>query len=760
MTSSRRTWSLMSRPFALRLTIVSALLVGAGFSLYVAARGQIDGLMLQGLALYAAVAIAGWVILRVRPDNRVGWLLAGTALLVGAVTVAIGIVVSYSAGGPIDRSVAVAAYLTVWLLFSVQFPFVAFILLFPDGRLPDARWRPIARVGSVAAAVATVILTLGARPGYLPATVGITTAGDLAGPLYERLAGTPLLAIADATGAILLLGALVALVARYRAGRTLLRQQVKWFAAGAIANVCIGFVVGPFELQPGILGGAARTVDILASPLPLLGAAAGVIRYRLWDIDVVLNRAAAVGILWLALSGIVIAVTVASGMLIAGSDPRVVVALVLALVASAALPLLRRRVEAGLARRFGTDRRGYLALRRLSDPDALARTQDSGTRVVETARAAVGADWAAVWLLSDSDGAPILRLLAATGLDDRLITDFPPDVLDRAVLLPGAMLWADVPADLSARLAALQLSAPAAIALLRARADPIGLLAIGQRRAEPIEDSDLEVLEALGREVGLLLQNSRLQAELEARLADLDRSAREVRASRARIVTAQDHERRRIEQDLHDGVQQQLVNLASRLRRVSLRPPEEQAGQLADLAGEAEAAVFALRELGRGIYPTILIDLGLPAALEAAVARVPMDTSVEIDARLANRRFGSDVEAAIYLVALEALTNAQKHAPDSTVKVVLGLDENAPRLVLSVIDDGPGIERSPGHRGAGIQNMHDRIAAVGGSLRIDGAPGAGTLIEARVPVRSPVEAGQSLGSASLPEAVDVPASRR
>jgi len=749
------------RRIAFRVTLVGAFLALAGFTLYGVARGQIDGPLLQGITLYASLAIAGWLILGARASNLIGWMLAITGVLAGFMAGAIGVVVLYSAGGPIDRALALGAFLLIWLLFSVQLPFALIILLFPDGRLPDPRWRPIALAGSAAGIAAAVILALGAPPGQLPPTVGITVAGDLAGPLYRTLAGTPLPAIADATGSVLLLGALAAVVARYRAGRGLLRQQIKWFVAGAIGSVCVGLLVTPFEPQPGIVGSVARTIDILAVPLPLLGAAAGALRYRLWDVDVVLTRAAAVGVVWLALSAILIAMTFATGVVIAGSDPRIVVALVLAFVASAALPRLRRRVETQLARGFGADARGYLVLRRLSDWDPRSRPSGLGSQVVETACAAVGSEWAAAWLSSDVGGTRALRPLAATGLGAPLSVVLDSAALDGVARLPGAVLWADLPTELSGELDALRPLAPAAVATLRAGAQPVGLLAIGQRRAEPIEGSDLEVLAALGREVGLLLQNSRLQAELEARLAELDRYAGEVRESRARIVAAQDHERRRIERDLHDGVQQQLVNLATRLRRASLRPPGEQAGLLTDLAGEAETAVFALRELGRGIYPTILTDLGLPAALRAAAARVPLDIRVEIEPSIADRRLGSDVEAALYLVAMEAMTNTQKHAPGSDVRVSLRFDEHERRVLLTVEDNGPGmIGGSLEHRGAGLQNMRDRVAAVGGALTIGSPPGGGTRIAARVPIATAEAGAQVLGSGGRPAGMDGSASRR
>ncbi|MBI3746282.1 MAG: hypothetical protein HY264_07110 [Chloroflexi bacterium] len=743
-----------------RLTLAGGLLAGIGFATYAATR-RVDGSMLQGLSLYASLAIAGWLILRLRPASVIGRLMAVTAFLVALVADALGVLALYGVGAPIDRSVALGAFLVVWLLFSLQLPFALFILLFPDGRLPGPRWRLVARLGAGAGIGSAVILTMAAPPGQLPANIGITVAGNLAGPLYHALDPTPLPAIANAIGVVLLLGALVALISRYRAGPQLLRQQIKWFVAGTIASVGVGLLVGPFEAQPGFSGTAARAIDIVASPLPLLGLAAGAVRYRLWDIDVVLTRAASVGIVWLGLAAASIPVTFGAGVIIVDSDPRALLSLLLALVVSAAFPQLRKRIEATLTYRLGLEGSGYHALRRLSDPDPRSRDTDIGRQVVETACDAVGAAWAAAWLVSSAEGEASLRPLAANGLDPQPSFVLSSKVLGGVAREPRALLWADLPVELSAELDALRPLSPAAIATLRAGPVAIGLLAIGERRTEPIEASDLEVLAALGREVGLILQNNRLQLELEARLVELGRYGREIRESRARIVAAQDDERRRLERDLHDGVQQQLVNLAARLRRASLRPPGEQAGLLTDLAGEAEAAVFALRELGRGIYPTILTDLGLPAALQAAAARVPMDINVEIELSLANRRLGSDIETALYLVALEAMTNAQKHALGSRVHVSLGFDDQERWVVLTISDDGPGfIDRSSGNTGSGLQNMHDRVAAIGGSLEIQSALGGGTLIAARVPTATPAADVQTADSGGRPVAVDPAASRR
>jgi signal transduction histidine kinase len=264
------------------------------------------------------------------------------------------------------------------------------------------------------------------------------------------------------------------------------------------------------------------------------------------------------------------------------------------------------------------------------------------------------------------------------------------------------------------------------VAPLVAGRNLVGLVACGDRFREPLQQGDLELLGLLARDAELGLVNRRLEAELGLRLADL-------RRSRQRLVSAQDEERRRVERDLHDGVQAQLVALAVQVRQLAAAPEDATGGRLAGLADEVEEALFGLQDLARGIYPSVLTDRGLPAALRTQAARMPMDVHLEVDGGLVDRRLPADVEAALYFVALEALSNAQKHAADA--RVVAGLRLVGDRLALEVSDDGPGFESSvrPG-RGSGLVNMADRMEAIGGTLTVSSARDSGTRISALAPL--------------------------
>jgi signal transduction histidine kinase len=255
-------------------------------------------------------------------------------------------------------------------------------------------------------------------------------------------------------------------------------------------------------------------------------------------------------------------------------------------------------------------------------------------------------------------------------------------------------------------------------------------------------DVDLELLGLIGREAALALANLRLEAQLRERLAQIEDQADELRRSRQRLVGAQDDERRRMERNLHDGVQQQLVSLSAQLRRAAIARPADAAHLLDQAASDAEEAVFALQEVGRGIFPVVLADQGLPAALRTQASRVPMSLRVEVAPSLSGRRFDPELEAALYFVGLEAMTNAQKHAPDAAVGISLRYGEDQRVLVLEVHDNGPGFAREGRSLGTGIQNMNDRVAAVGGELVIDTGPGSGTWVRAQAPIPAKVLALQ------------------
>ena len=221
---------------------------------------------------------------------------------------------------------------------------------------------------------------------------------------------------------------------------------------------------------------------------------------------------------------------------------------------------------------------------------------------------------------------------------------------------------------------------------------------------------------------GLALEHARLQAEVQAQLE-------QVRASRARIVEAGDEARRRIERDLHDGAQQRLVTLSLALGMARSQVAGSDPGLAALLEGatkEAREAIAELRELARGIHPAVLTETGLAGAVQALVERSPVLTTV---GAVPAGRYPAPIEATAYFVVCEALANVAKHAPGATAQVAIR--QPAGRIVVEITDDGPGGAR-PG-AGSGLRGLADRVASVGGTLRVESAVGGGTRLRAEIP---------------------------
>ena len=260
----------------------------------------------------------------------------------------------------------------------------------------------------------------------------------------------------------------------------------------------------------------------------------------------------------------------------------------------------------------------------------------------------------------------------------------------------------------------------------------LGALSLQKPRNEPLTSTEDELLRHLASQAGLVLRNAALTAELQATIGDL-------RASRRRLVRAQDDERQRIERNLHDGAQQQLVALNIQLGL--LDDAADDPGEVREIAGQLRAGLHAalddLRALARGIYPPLLADQGLAAAVQAQARRAPLPVRVDADGI---GRYRRDAEATAYFCILEALQNVAKYARASQATVALSCPDG--HLEFRVTDDGDGFDTTTATHGTGLLGMADRLAAVGGTLRIDSVPGTGTTISAALPVSELAQASR------------------
>jgi signal transduction histidine kinase len=255
----------------------------------------------------------------------------------------------------------------------------------------------------------------------------------------------------------------------------------------------------------------------------------------------------------------------------------------------------------------------------------------------------------------------------------------------------------------------------------------LGALSVAKPANEPLTPADLALVSDLADQAGLVLRNVRLTEDLRARLDDL-------KAAQTRIVRAQDEERRKLERNIHDGAQQQLVALAVKLRLAdSLVGRDEDAahGMLRDLQTEVGDALSDLRDLARGIYPPLLADKGLAAALDAQARKAAVPTTVVADGV---GRFSQDVEATVYFSCLEALQNVAKYAEATAASVTLRSRDG--HLEFEVTDDGRGFDQAATSYGTGLQGIVDRAAATGGTVEVRSAPGRGTSLTGRIPVEA------------------------
>jgi signal transduction histidine kinase len=248
----------------------------------------------------------------------------------------------------------------------------------------------------------------------------------------------------------------------------------------------------------------------------------------------------------------------------------------------------------------------------------------------------------------------------------------------------------------------------------------LGAISIQMPRDEPLRPAGEQLVADVAAQAGLVLSNVGLIEDL--------------RASRQRLVTAQDETRRRLERNIHDGAQQDLVALAIKAQLADSTVDEDpaQAKQLlGEIKAEAAGALENLRDLARGIYPPLLADLGLPAALNAQASKSALPVTVEADGI---GRFGQDIEAAVYFCCLEALQNTAKYAHATQARICLQAQTGTLRFTIS--DNGTGYDTNHTPMGSGLRNMADRLAALGGRLDVRSAPGLGTTITGHLPVIS------------------------
>ena len=675
-------------------------LVGGGMVLAVVNRSAVVQ-NASFVLIFLSMAYIGSLIASRRPDNAIGWLLLWTTLAIGTGFVSD----EYSKYALVTNPGALpggvwVAWASSWAWAIGIIPIVTFLfLLFPDGHLPSRRWRPVAWAAAAALALVTVGGMLNPK---------MDTSVQVKNPIgIEGAAGLIDSVIGAAFTSLAVLGLLSvwSLVQRFRRASGDEREQIKWFgfAAGLLVGwlvlSTIGQAAGIKLLYDSELNTVLSGVSFVALPLAV-GVA--ILKYRLYDIDVVIRKTVVLGVLAAFITVVYVAIVVGIGAVAAGSVSNrflPIVAAVIIAVAFQPVQAAARRLANRLV--LGPRATPYEVLSAFSDRVAgTYATEDLLPRMARILGEGTGAERAEVWLRVGEK----LRPAAA----------WPPDAATRSE--PIAIQDGELP-SLGPGVEALP---------VRQDGELLGAIAVTKPPSEPVSPEEAKLLAHLAAQAGLVLRNVRLTEELRARLDELQ-------ASRVRIVAAQDQERRRLERNIHDGAQQQLVALAVKLRLADSLVGRDEAKaheMLRQLQDETQDALENLRDLARGIYPPLLADRGLVAALDAQARKSAVPVAVRAD-RVG--RYAQELEAAVYFCVLEALQNVAKYSNGASA--IVRLSEEDGHLAFTVTDDGIGFDTTATGYGSGLRGMADRLAALDGELTVASSPGRGTTVTGNVPLQ-------------------------
>lgn len=613
-----------------------------------------------------APACVGSRLALIRPRNPAGWLFLALALSLCWN----GFVQDYAAWGTLYHPGSLPAARTAAVYADGGFLswivlLTLIVLVTPTGSAPSPRWRMAGWAAAICGVVYYAFIPFRSTPHDTQPFVGMT--GPFAGSALAPIL-TPAVFVALVGAHLALLAAVASFIVRIIHANREERRQLRWLLIPAIPF--------PFMVAGAWAAARAENHTLLAALglgyLVIIPVAAGLAieKRRLYDVDRLVSRTVAYtllsAVIVVAYVSIVVAAGLVGGRAAAASVPAAIAATIGALAAGG---LARRWLQDIVDRRF--NRRAFTALAIIRE---YVREPDEGRTIEHVLRAASGdptlgivywAESAASWVSELGEAAP------------------PPG--DHALLVrlrdgaPGAAITFD--------------------SLCCERDLIAGLASAGRPE----------------------LENARLRAAIQLQLV-------EVRESRARIVSAQLEERKRIERDLHDGSQQRLLALALNLRATEFAGDAEAAlRSLPGAVAELQATVRELRDMANGLYPNALEDGGLAAALQQLAARTPIPVRLVVT----EGRLPPAAEATAWFIACEAVANVVKHARATAVSLATALEGG--RLVLSIDDDGIGGADS---RGSGLRGLADRAEAVGGLLTVSDRPTGGTSVRAVLPCES------------------------
>ncbi|MEU6258616.1 histidine kinase [Streptomyces sp. NPDC047043] len=641
------------------VALLVATLVGYGWNLGFHLDNVHNGL------IGASFTAVGLYVVRVRPRHPEGWLFVATGVLHAVMFFG-------RQYGLHDGALAGASWIGwigVWPL-PLAIALAGWTLMaFPDGRLPSPWWRFAVVAMMAVAAVLAVVSALWPveydRMGLAAPHPLTVPGGEVADRVWEYAPYSYLLFQVLWT---------VAIVVRIRRARGDEARQMRWLVFAVVTAIVL--------LVAGLLALGSPVPGLLALPLIPVAAGFAILKFRLYDIDPVINKTLVVGALLLLIMTAYVAIVVGAGAVVP-ADERALSLVTTAVVAVAFEPLRRRAQRLADRLVYGHRATPYEALSRLSahleDPP-----RDLLDAIAATVAGAVGATEVVVW------------------------------VGDERHLMPRGQ-WPAMTVEVGPATVAGLGGTRRLVRPVVHRGSVRGAITVCKPAGESLSATEDRLLSDLVAQTGLVIVQQQ--------------QAQEIQAAARRIVTAEDAARRGIERDLHDGAQQRLVTLGLELGALA-KQAEADGAAMADRVKQARAqlleATAELRELARGLHPMVLAQSGLEPALAALGDRSAIPVRLHVSG---TGRLPRDIEATAYYVVSEALTNAARHSGAGVVVVDVALVEGG--LCVEVTDDGRGGAR-PGP-GTGLQGLADRLAALGGDLQVDSPSGGGTRLRAALP---------------------------
>ncbi len=628
-------------------------------------------------------SLIGSLVATRRPRNPVGWISAAIGFFsaLSLVALAYGMLSRSSiAEGPLPGT-DLALWVEQWAWFPPGvLPMTFLLLFFPDGRLPSRRWRPVAwaNVVGLTAAVLILALTAGLHPGQRieMGTIEATLGTGVLNLLFITVA--PLLVIG-------LVGSVASLVVRFRRSKGIERQQLKWMAyAGGlmILGILLSFALSSILPDAQVATEVGNIITGATQVGIVLAASIAILKYRLYDIDILINRTLVYGTLTASTMGIYIFIVGYLGNLFQAQDKSIIAFLSTGLIALLFQPLRQRLQQAINRLMYGVRDDPISVLAKLGKQlEESSSLEPVLSGIVETIALALKLPYVAIELKQGD----ATNLLTSYGHPKDKFIQFP----------------------------------------LSNQMEIIGQLVVAPRASgEALSEADRTLLETIAHQAEAAVTALKLNADLQL--------------SRQRLVAAREEERRRLRRDLHDGLGPQLASQTLTLDALEKRitqDPAAAAKLIHDLKVQAQSAIRDIRQLVYDLRPPALDELGLEGAIrEAAAGYRRSDVDISVTSTTTLPHLPAAVEVAAYRIAQEALTNVIRHAGAQSCEISLSLGTNSelPNLCVAIFDDGEGLPS--GHSGGvGLQSMRERAEELGGTFTVESRPEGGTVVTAQLP---------------------------